>query len=228
LARSSSDTARNGEGALLVSAVPPDLCLGYVNTLSWRGRRAPAETLQTISDVLGWIERAAVFSPGSVDHAAAWAQDHEAQAARTFAEAIELREALFGIFSAIGAAEACDRRDFLISSAALARAPQRCHRVPMQRRFAWSIARTRNPVRDAMTPVLWSAADLMLGAAAIRSGVVPTRNVCGCFSTRARQTPAAGATWARAALGVAHHEFGVGTATDLIDERCLRELAAIS
>ena len=143
MARSSSDTARNGEGALLVSAVPPDLCLDYVNTLSWRGRSAPAETLQTISDVLGWIERAAVFSPGSVDHAAAWAQDHEAQAARTFAEAIELREALFRIFSAIGAAEAYDRRDFLIFSAALEHTPQRCYLVPMRRRFAWSIARTR-------------------------------------------------------------------------------------
>jgi predicted RNA-binding Zn ribbon-like protein len=164
LARSSSDTARNGEGALLVSAVPPDLCLGYVNTLSWRGRSAPAETLRTISDVLGWIERAAVFSPGAVDHAAAWAQDNEAQAARTFAEAIKLREALFGIFSAIGAAEPCDRSNFLIFGAALARAPQRCHLVPMQCRFAWSIARTRNPASDALTPVLWSAADLMLGA----------------------------------------------------------------
>ena len=122
MARGSKDTAANGAGVLLVLAVPPDLCLGYVNTLSWRGRRAPAETLQTIFDLLGWIERAAVFSPGSVDHAAAWAQDHEAQAARTFAEAIELREALFGIFSAIDAAEACDRRDFLIFRAALAHA----------------------------------------------------------------------------------------------------------
>jgi len=168
LARGSSDTARNGEGALLVSAVPPDLCLGYVNTLSWRGRRAPAETLQTISDVLGWIERAAVFSPGSVDDVAAWAQDNKEQAARTFAEAIELREALFRIFIAIGAAEACDQCDFLIFGAALARAPPRRQLVPLQRRFAWSIARTRNPARDALTPVLWSAADLMLGAASHR------------------------------------------------------------
>ena len=168
MVRCSSDTAGNGGGALLVSAVPPDLCLDYVNTLSWRGRRAPAETLQTISDVLGWIERAAVFSPGSIDHAAAWAQDNEARAARTFAMAIKLREALFGIFSAIGAAKACDRCDFLLFSAALVRAPQRCHLVPMQRWFAWSIARARNPVRDAMTPVVWSAADLMLGAASHR------------------------------------------------------------
>ena len=143
-----------------------------------------------------------MFSPGSIDHAATWAQDNEARAARTFAMAIKLREALFGIFTAIDAAEACDRRDFLIFSAALARAPQRCHLVPMQRRFAWSIARTRNPIRDAMMPVLWSAADLMLEAAAIRSGVAPTRNVCGCFSTRARQTPAAGATWARAEIAL--------------------------
>jgi len=148
--------------------VPLDLCLGYVNTLSWQGRRASAQTLQTISDVLGWIERAGVFSPSSIDHAAACAQDNEARAARTFAMVIKLREALFGIFSAIGAAEACDRCDFLIFSAALARAPQRCHLVPMERRFAWSISRTRNPVRDAMTPVLWSAADLMLGAASHR------------------------------------------------------------
>jgi len=169
-----------------------------------------------------------VFWPRSIGDAATWAQDNEARAARSFAMAIKLREALFGIFTAIGAAEACDRRDFLIFRAALAHASAALPPRSMQRRFAWSIARTRNPIRDAMTPVLWSAADLMLGAAAIRSGVVPTRNVCGCFSTRARQTPAAGATWARAALGVAHHEFGVGTATDLIDERCLRELAAIS
>jgi hypothetical protein len=158
---------RKWRGRPLVSAVPPDLCLGYVNTLSWSGRRAPAETLQTISGVLSWIERAAVFSPGSIDHAATWAQDNEARAARTFAMAIKLRETLFGIFTAIGAAEACDRRDFLIFRPALAHAPPRCHLVPMQRRFAWSIALTRNPVRDAMTPVLWSAADLMLGAAAI-------------------------------------------------------------
>jgi len=65
-------------------------------------------------------------------------------------------------------AEACDQCDFLIFGAALARAPQRRHLVSMQRRFAWSIAQTRNPVRDAMTPVLWSAADLMLGAASHR------------------------------------------------------------
>ena len=46
-----------------------------------------------------------------------------------------------------------------------------------------------------MTPVLWSAADLMLGAPSYW-----IRRCCGCFSTRARQTPAAGATWARAAI----------------------------
>jgi hypothetical protein len=84
------------------------------------GPRTPAETLQNIFDLLGWIERAAVLSPGSVDYAAAWAQDNEAQAARTFAEAIELREALFGIFSAIGTAEACDQCDFVIFGATLA------------------------------------------------------------------------------------------------------------
>ena len=60
--------------------------------------------------------------PGSIDHAATWAQDNEARAARTFAMAIKLREMLFGIFTAIGAAEACDRRDFLIFRAALAHA----------------------------------------------------------------------------------------------------------
>jgi len=102
------------------------------------------------------------------DYAAAWAQDNEARAARTFAMAIKLREALFGIFSAIGAAEPCDRINFLIFGAALARAPQRCRLVSMQCRFAWSIARTRNPASDALTPVLWSAADLMLGAASHR------------------------------------------------------------
>ena len=138
-----------------------------------------------------------MFSPRSIDHAATWAQDNEARAARTFAMAIKLREMLFGIFTAIGAAEACDRRDFLIFRAALAHASAALPPRSMQRRFAWSIARTRNPIRDAMTPVLWSAADLILGAASYW-----IRRCCGCFSTRARQTPAAGATWARAAIAL--------------------------
>ena len=154
MARGSRDTAGNGEGALWSRPCRRISASAMSIPLSWSGRRAPAETLQTISGVLSWIERAAVFSPGSIDHAATWAQDNEARAARTFAMAIKLRETLFGIFTAIGAAEACDRRDFLIFRPALAHAPPRCHLVPMQRRFAWSIARTRNPVRDAMTPVL--------------------------------------------------------------------------
>ena len=71
-----------------------------------------------------------MFSPGSIDHAATWAQDNEARAVRTFAVAIKLRQMLFGIFTAIGTAAACDRRDFLIFRTALAHAPQRCHLVP--------------------------------------------------------------------------------------------------
>jgi hypothetical protein len=47
---------------LLVMGFPADLCLGYINTVSWRGRPQPVETLHSPADLLSWIHRSEVVN----------------------------------------------------------------------------------------------------------------------------------------------------------------------
>jgi len=106
----------------LVGPYPEDLSLGFVNTLSWRGRSEPVETLHSAADLFNWIERSEVLPRASIAEARNWARDHEKQAAHGFAKAIEVREALFAIFSAIAAGAGVAREGFQTLEAALTRA----------------------------------------------------------------------------------------------------------
>src|SRR5437773_1125847 len=51
---------RHGAEAMLVSAVGEDVCLGFANTLAWRGRVAPVETLADFAALLRWAQTSAV------------------------------------------------------------------------------------------------------------------------------------------------------------------------
>ena len=104
---------------------PEDWCLGFVNTLSWRGRSEPVETLHSAADLFNWVEHSKVLPRVSIAEACNWARENEKQAAQGFARAIVFREALFGIFSAIAAGAGVARKDFQILEAALARGPHR-------------------------------------------------------------------------------------------------------
>jgi predicted RNA-binding Zn ribbon-like protein len=153
---------------MLVSAVGADVCLGFVNTLSWRGGAAPVEALGDFAALLGWAKASAGLGAEAVRELHAWAQEHPAQAAAALAEAITLREAIYRIFSALaGGGPACDQ-DCAVLSGALAKAPARQRLVRSGDAYAWQIelapiGREGLPGAAMLAPVLWSAADLLVG-----------------------------------------------------------------
>ena len=148
----------------LVGPYPEDLCLGFVNTLSWRGRSEPVETLRSAADLFHWIERSEILPPVLIAAARNWARDHEKQAAQGFAKAIAVREALFAIFSAIAAGAGVARKDFQILEAALVRGPHRIRLVPTANGYAWSGPARRVTIYKVLAPILWSAGDLLVSA----------------------------------------------------------------
>jgi predicted RNA-binding Zn ribbon-like protein len=152
------------EKDMLIAAVPPDLCLAYANTLSWRGSGAPAEKLPTLDDLLGWLERSAGVAASATEEIRGWSREHPKKAAAVFAEAIAIREALFRIFAAIAGGGTVRDQDFAALKSALAEAPPRSQLARGSGGYAWRLDPLRPAAPDLLAPVLWSAGDLVLDA----------------------------------------------------------------
>lgn len=153
---------------MLIAAIPPDLCLAYANTLSWRGSDAPVERLPALGDLLGWLQGPAGVAAAAAAEIAAWSREHPKKAAAVFAEAIAVREALFRIFAAFAGGEAVRDPDFAALRNALAEAPARSQLARGNGTYAWRIEPVRPTAPDLLAPVLWSAGDLVLNAGRFR------------------------------------------------------------
>ncbi|MBI3707263.1 MAG: CGNR zinc finger domain-containing protein [Proteobacteria bacterium] len=149
---------------MLIPAIREDLCLNYANTLSWRGSETPAETLHDLADLLGWIERSAGMGAGAAREIRQWSRDRHRKAAKLFAAAIAMREAIFRIFAAVAVGEPIGDQDFVALQTALAEAPARSRLARVDSRYAWRIEHLRPSVPGLLAPVLWSAGDLVLNA----------------------------------------------------------------
>ncbi|HWB45789.1 MAG TPA: ABATE domain-containing protein [Hyphomicrobiaceae bacterium] len=149
---------------MLIAELPAGLCLDYANTLAWRGRETPAESLQDFAGLVTWLRQRGAVDRETATDAKRWARERPAAAAKQFAQAIGLREALYRAFSAVAAGHAVPVEDFHLVQEALAQAPARSHLVCANRSFGWEVAMPSPTVPALLAPVLWSAADLLVTA----------------------------------------------------------------
>jgi len=136
-----------------VPAAKADLALEFANTRYWRGRETPTEELIGPRDLLSWAARAERLP-------AAWLRHFGRSAATMFGDAIRLRETIHRCFTATATGNTPDENDLAALNSALAEAPTRT-RV---RLGGWDVG-TPDPTAAALlAPVLWSAADLLVGS----------------------------------------------------------------
>jgi predicted RNA-binding Zn ribbon-like protein len=141
----------NGSAGV-IPAPDSDLCLAYANTRYWRGGATPTEDLKTPDDLLRWTATAGKLPPALVECCL--------EPATVFEAAIALREAIHRCFAATAAGRAPDEADLASLNAALSEAPAR-------QRFAiggWEIGTPAPYAAVLLAPVLWSAADLLVGS----------------------------------------------------------------
>jgi predicted RNA-binding Zn ribbon-like protein len=141
---------RTGE---VIPAPDADLCLNFANTRYWRGTATPTEELGTPDDLLRWIEK--------VERLPAALLRRFERDAGVFGHTIELREAIHRCFAATAAGHA---PDLTALNAELAEAPPR-KRV---RLGGWEIEAPAATASVLLAPVLWSAADLLVGRQLLR------------------------------------------------------------
>ncbi|HEV2300706.1 MAG TPA: ABATE domain-containing protein [Stellaceae bacterium] len=137
-----------------IPASREDLAIDFANTLFWRGSEAPSEALADFPALLAWLGRAGM--PQAM-LAAAPAQ----REAALFAEAVELRESIYRIFSDIAEGRAAAALDLAALNAALARAPPRTRLLLGEGGYAWAAEPSASSAAGLLAPVLWSAADLL-------------------------------------------------------------------
>jgi predicted RNA-binding Zn ribbon-like protein len=150
---------------MLISRLRQDLCVDYANTRFWRGRPVASETLHTFADLLRWLEASAGMDAQPLRELASWARNEPKAAMRFLGAALHLREALYRIFGALAGGTRPRGRDIAALQKALAAAPARNRLAATASVYGWEMSKPRRSVPHLLAPVLWSAGDLITGAA---------------------------------------------------------------
>lgn len=147
-----------------IAAPGDELCLDFANTRFWRGLPEPKEQLTGFADLLAWCAARTGLPASEGTRLAAWAAGEPGAAAALLAAALELREAIYRLFHATAEKKAAPE-DLDRLNRALATVAERRAVVADGAGFAWRVpagAGAPAAVR-LLTPVLWSAGDLLVG-----------------------------------------------------------------
>jgi len=146
----------------LIPAPPETLSIDFANTLYWRGSDPPTETFGTMDDLLAWCREQASVPAGLVD--ACRAHGEEVGEPAMLAHALALREALYRLFLAQAEQREPQADDLALLGGFLAEAAPRIALARIDGGYAWRIGEERATLAGLLSPVLWSAIDLLGGA----------------------------------------------------------------
>jgi predicted RNA-binding Zn ribbon-like protein len=155
------------------------LCLNFANTVDPRQGDHPREFLTGYPDLVAWSARVGVIDRSAAQELAAAAERDPAAADQVYAEAVELREALYAVFSAVAAGVAAPTAELAALNQAVARAFAHVRVEPVEDGYRWGW-RSDPPALDRMLwPVLRSAVDLLTSGELARVKECPGLGDCG-------------------------------------------------
>ena len=137
------------------------LCLDFANTLGDRPIRTE-EHLQDWTDLVAWGVQAGILTSRDAAELRGDAQSHPQAARRGFAEAVRLRERIYGIFTAVAASRPVDRGDVEAINAELSGALAHARIDARGDGFVWTWAGDGAGLNRILWPVVRSTADLLV------------------------------------------------------------------
>jgi predicted RNA-binding Zn ribbon-like protein len=138
------------------------LCLDFANTLGDRPEAEPqSEELHRYADLVAFGEQAGILTAEAVALLLEEAEQHPTAAERTFAAAIDCRETLYRIFSAVAADGEPTADDLAALNTAFAEAVARARIVPEAEGFRWEWPHDAPDLHAMLWPIAWSAAELL-------------------------------------------------------------------
>jgi predicted RNA-binding Zn ribbon-like protein len=137
-------------------------CLDFANTLDRRLSEHPRDALNDYSDLVAWGIDTRIISRKNADRLLQLASEMPGNAKNTLRSALQLREALFSLFSAVA-----NRRGIPVSSLehvnhAIHQSAAHGHMVHTPRRFLWEWISPEDHLDSMLWPLARAAADLLL------------------------------------------------------------------
>ena len=146
------------------------LSLDFANTADWHGSDHPVETLTSFSELVAWSQQTGILSEHQAQQLLKVAARLPEDANAVLQRAIDLREVIYRIFSAISGGLAPQDDDLAAFNAELSRALAQSQIVMTAGGFGWE----RSGDGGALDQMLWSvahdAADLLTSGELDRVG----------------------------------------------------------
>lgn len=138
------------------------MCLDFTNTVHCYGCDDLGEYLNTYQDLVAWSRHVGTITDDEAGMLSLRADRQPAEAKSTHKKAIELREAIYRIFTTTMKDQPPAREDLAVFNTYLAEAMMRSRIVKSQDGFYWDLTGNKTKLDWILSPVIRSAADLLV------------------------------------------------------------------
>lgn len=155
------------------------LCLDFANTVDWHNSEQPQELLNSYSDLALWAQNVGLLTEHAAQQLLQEAAKNPAEAAIILKQAIDLREAIYRILSAVDWGQSPDGSDLAILNNALQETLPHLQIVQSEDSFSWIWRGDKDELGQMLWPVARSAADLLTSESLTRVKVCEDDRGCG-------------------------------------------------
>ena len=138
------------------------LCIDFINTLSWRGREVPAEGLIKYSDLIAWSRQVGITTPQDANKLLKKADRHPADGKKVWYGAVDLRETIYRILTAIIDNQKPVKKDLTAFNNYLSKTMTLSRIINTKNGFSWDASGDKSKMDWVLNPVIRSAADLLV------------------------------------------------------------------
>ena len=138
------------------------LCLDFANTVHCYGCADLGEYLNTYHDLVAWSRHVGTITDDEAKTLSRRAAGHPAEAKSAHRRAIELREAIYRIFTCTLEGRSPAQENLAVFNNHLAKAMMRSQIVKTQEGFYWDMSGNKTKLDWILNPVIRSAADLLV------------------------------------------------------------------
>lgn len=155
------------------------LPLDFANTAEWHDSPDTIEKLNSYTDLVGWSKAAGLLTADEASSLLLRAARDPSRAEEALTEAIELREAIFQIFSAIAAGSDAPEDSLNTLNSALAKALRYARIVPLTEGYSWGWSEDEQNLERVLWPIIQSTGELLTSGELKRIGKCADDQGCG-------------------------------------------------
>lgn len=156
-----------------------DLSLDYANTMNWHGSKNPVEDMKNYSDLVTWGEQAGLINQEIAEQLRTRDAQNPIAASADYERGIQLREAIYRIFSNHYADKPIPEDDLDMLSSVVSQAMSHMKLCPKGSECGWEWVQEIDGVDHILYPVARAAANLLTSKTASRVRECEDDRGCG-------------------------------------------------